>query len=108
MAKPDDEPSDSMESLSWPDTSRPISHDPGQRVEGAAPGYQEPMQAPQAPPERQPPPDPVIFGPDPFADQPPPDLGLEPTYYPRPRWPIVVAILLLVAGLVAALGLWVF
>ena len=53
--------------------------------------------------------DPVLFGPDPFAGQPGGPLdGEEPTYAPRPKWPVVAGILILVVLMVVALGIWVF
>jgi hypothetical protein len=55
--------------------------------------------------------DPVLFGPDPFAGQPgfgQPAGDEEPTYAPRPRWPAVAGILILVVLLVGAMGIWVF
>jgi hypothetical protein len=56
--------------------------------------------------------DPVLFGPDPFAGQPgwdqPAGGDEEPTYAPRPRWPVVAGILILVVLLVGAMGIWVF
>ena len=55
--------------------------------------------------------DPVVFGPDPFAGQPgwerPPGEEEEPAYLPRPKWPMVAGILLLVILLVGAVGIWV-
>lgn len=51
--------------------------------------------------------DPVIFGPDPTPQQRPPDWGEDPSYRPRPRWPFVAAILIMVIVLVGALGLWI-
>lgn len=51
--------------------------------------------------------DPVIFGPDPMTEQRPPDWGDEPSYVPRPRWPFMVAILILVVVMVGAVGIWV-
>jgi hypothetical protein len=52
--------------------------------------------------------DPVLFGPDPFAQLP----GGPPTEddeveIPRPRWPVIVGILIVVVVLVGALGIWV-
>ncbi len=54
-------------------------------------------------------PDPVLFGPDPFADLPgghPEDTDEEalPT---RPTWPVVVLIVLVVVAIVGALGVWI-
>ncbi len=58
--------------------------------------------------------DPVVFGPDPFDQQP----GWQapaadenddpPAYLPRPKWPMVTGILILVVLMVGALGIWVF
>lgn len=58
-------------------------------------------------------PDPVVFGPDPFAQQPgwqapAPEDQDDASELPRPRWPVVVAILILVVVLVGAMGIWVF
>jgi len=54
-------------------------------------------------------PDPVLFGADPFAGQPEADWDEdEPTYGPRPRWPVVVTIFIVVLMMVAAMGIWVF
>jgi hypothetical protein len=59
--------------------------------------------------ERSNTPDPVLFGSDPFAGQPEPDWDTdEPTYSPRPRWPVVAVIFILVVFMVAAMGIWVF
>jgi len=57
-------------------------------------------------------PDPVLFGPDPFAEQPgwqpPPDADDdERGALPRPRWPVVVTIMLIVIVLVGAMATWV-
>jgi len=52
--------------------------------------------------------DPVIFGPDPFAHERPPVEDDEPTYRPRPRWPFLATILIIVVVLVAAVSIWVF
>jgi hypothetical protein len=56
-------------------------------------------------------PDPVLFGPDPFAGQPgwepPPVDDDEAARLPRPKWPVIVGILILVVLLVGALGVWV-
>jgi hypothetical protein len=52
--------------------------------------------------------DPVIFGPDPFAHQRPPIEGDEPSDRPRPRWPFAAAIVIIVAVMVAAVGIWIF
>jgi len=55
--------------------------------------------------------DPVLFGPDPFAGHPGGPLPGEQRSdeeLPRPRWPVVVGILILVVLLVGALGIWVF
>lgn len=71
---------DKMDSLSWPDPSRPIISN--------NPGYGQ---------QQSPPP---MMG-------PPPPMGHRPTYR-RPRWPMVVAILLIVMVLVGAMGIWVF
>jgi hypothetical protein len=56
--------------------------------------------------------DPVLFGPDPFAAQPgwsPPEDAApgneEPL--PRPKWPVIVGILVVVVVLVGAVGIWV-
>lgn len=55
--------------------------------------------------------DPVLFGPDPFAGQPgwepPPVEEDAPGYLPRPKWPIVAGILLLVVLMVGAIGIWI-
>lgn len=53
--------------------------------------------------------DPVLFGADPFARQPgePQPDGHADTELPRPRWPIVVLILLVVVVMVGAAGIWV-
>jgi hypothetical protein len=61
-------------------------------------------------PERRTQDDPVLFGPDPFAEQPgwsPPDDAREDRELPRPRWPVVVGILIVVVVLVGAVGIWV-
>jgi hypothetical protein len=56
--------------------------------------------------------DPVLFGPDPFAGQPgwePPPIAEEDAgELPRPRWPVVAGVLILVVLLVGAVGIWVF
>jgi hypothetical protein len=52
--------------------------------------------------------DPVIFGGDPFAHERPPIEDDQPSYRPRPRWPFAAAIVVLVAIMVVAVGLWVF
>lgn len=53
-------------------------------------------------------PDPVLFGTDPFAGQPEQDWDEEaPAYSPRPKWPVVVTILIMVMLLVVGMGLWV-
>ncbi|HEY7594551.1 MAG TPA: hypothetical protein VH969_15480 [Actinophytocola sp.] len=53
--------------------------------------------------------DPVLFGADPFARQPgePQPDERRDTELPRPRWPVVVGILVVVVVLVGALGIWV-
>lgn len=54
-------------------------------------------------------PDPVLFGSDPFAGQPESGWDAdEPTYRPRPKWPIVTLIFIVVLMMVAAMGIWVF
>jgi hypothetical protein len=59
--------------------------------------------------ERSNTPDPVLFGSDPFAGQLEPEWDSdEPTYSPRPRWPVVATILILVVLMVGAMGIWVF
>ncbi|MCT2586305.1 hypothetical protein [Actinophytocola gossypii] len=52
-------------------------------------------------------PDPVLFGTDPFPEPPGLFEDEEPTYR-RPRWPMVVTILLIVMVLVGGMGIWVF
>jgi hypothetical protein len=56
----------------------------------------------------------VVFGPDPFAGQPgwsPPEAdnaaGYEEGEVPRPRWPVIVGILIVVVVMVGAVGIWV-
>jgi hypothetical protein len=55
--------------------------------------------------------DPVLFGPDPFDQIPgrPPVEGAaeDEGELPRPRWPVIVGILLVVVVLVGAVGIWV-
>ncbi|OLF06520.1 hypothetical protein BLA60_31645 [Actinophytocola xinjiangensis] len=54
-------------------------------------------------------PDPVLFGTDPFAGQPESDWDDdEPTYGPRPRWPVIALIVIVVTMMVAAMGVYVF
>ncbi|MPZ79131.1 MAG: hypothetical protein GEV28_01505 [Actinophytocola sp.] len=56
-------------------------------------------------------PDPVLFGPDPFSQQPgwePPAEDTEPSDLPRPKWPVIATIVILVVILVGAMGIWVF
>jgi hypothetical protein len=56
--------------------------------------------------------DPILFGPDPFEQQPgwtapngePDDTE---TVTRRPSWPVIVGILVVVVVIVAALGIWV-
>jgi hypothetical protein len=52
--------------------------------------------------------DPVIFGTDPFTHDRPPIEDDRPTYRQQPRWPWAVAIVILVAVMVAAVGIWIF
>jgi hypothetical protein len=53
--------------------------------------------------------DPVVFGPDPFAqlEGRPPIEDDESELLPRPRWPVIVGILIVVVVLVGAAGIWV-
>jgi hypothetical protein len=59
--------------------------------------------------------DPVLFGPDPFAEQPgwsPPedaaaDSAGDEQELPRPKWPTIVGILVVVVVLVGVVGIWV-
>lgn len=54
--------------------------------------------------------DPVLFGPDPFdqlPSQPPVDGEADEVELPRPRWPVIVGILIVVVVLVGAVGIWV-
>jgi hypothetical protein len=55
--------------------------------------------------------DPVLFGPDPFAEQPgwspPEDSPANDETLPRPKWPVIVGILVVVVVLVGVVGIWV-
>lgn len=53
----------------------------------------------------------MLFGPDPFAQQPgwaPPAEDAEPSDLPRPKWPVITTILIIVVVMVGAMGIWVF
>jgi hypothetical protein len=54
--------------------------------------------------------DPVLFGPDPFDQipgRPPVDETADEGELPRPRWPVIVGILIVVVVLVGAAGIWI-
>lgn len=52
--------------------------------------------------------DPVVFGPDPFAQlEGRPPIEDDEGELPRPRWPVIVGILIVVVVLVGAAGIWV-
>lgn len=114
---------DDRDALPWQDPSRPIignRQDDDESIDeryGAAtapPPWDDRDAPPRA--DRPPPsrtgssPDPVLFGPDPFADLPGGSDGTgesEEELPTRPTWPVVVTILLLVAAIVGVLGIWI-
>jgi hypothetical protein len=55
--------------------------------------------------------DPVLFGSDPFAEQPgwspPGEVAGDDVELPRPKWPMIVGILIVVVVLVGVVGIWV-
>jgi hypothetical protein len=55
--------------------------------------------------------DPVVFGPDPFTPPgwaPPGEVAAgDDVPLPRPKWPVIVGILIVVVVLVGVVGIWV-
>lgn len=52
--------------------------------------------------------DPVIFGADPFLHERPPVEEEEPSYRSPAHWPVITVVVILVAMMVAAMGIWIF
>ncbi len=104
MTGENEESKDSMEALSWPDTSRPVIGQQPSAGPQQGGGYGAPQGGYGQQPANPWPSDPVIFGSPPFG--PPPQVD-EPARAPRPTWAIIVGILVVVVVLVGAVGIWV-
>lgn len=106
---------DSRDGPPWRDPSRPIignrPEDADTAEDGEPPGDASRSATSRPAPRRGSSPDPVLFGPDPFDEQPgwrPPAGDTDDTDGPpRPRWPVIVLILVVVVVVVAAMGIWV-